>query len=125
MDNFSTNAALITALIMNYFNGIYNGDTALLEKAFHPKALIVGDIKGMPYFKTVDQYLEGVKVRKSPHELGEKFKMEIISLEVINNTAVAKVKVPIFEYNYYDQLSIAIVDGKWIIVNKMLTHVNK
>jgi uncharacterized membrane protein YiaA len=110
---------------MNYFNGIYNGDTALLEKTFHPKALIVGDIKGLPYFKTVDQYLEGVKNRKSPNELGEKFKMEIISLEIINHTAVAKVKVPIFEYNYYDQLSLAIVDGKWVIVNKLLTHVNK
>ena len=125
MENFTTNAALITALLMNYFNGIYNGDTALLQKTFHPKALIVGDIKGLPYFKTVDQYIEGVKNRKSPHELGEKFKMEIISLEIINHTAVAKVKVPIFEYNYYDQLSLAIVDGKWVIVNKLLTHVNK
>ncbi|QSB28972.1 nuclear transport factor 2 family protein [Flavobacterium sp. CLA17] len=124
MDNFSTSAALITALIMNYFNGIYKGDAALLEKTFHPKALIVGDIKGMPYFKTLDQYLEGVKGRKSPRELGEKFNMEIVSLEVINNTAVAKVKVPIFEYNYYDQLSFAVVDGKWVIVNKLLTHVN-
>jgi len=124
MDNFSTNTALITALLMGYFNGIYTGDVTALKSIFHPQALIAGDINGQPYFKTLDQYLEGVKNRKSPKELGEAFKMKIISLEIINNTAVAKTQVPIFEYNYYDQLSLVIIDGKWVIVNKLLTHVN-
>src|SRR3954470_16627405 len=101
MENFSTNAALITAVLMNYFNGIYNGDITTLKTVFHPQALVAGDINGQAYFKTVDEYLEGVKNRKSPHELGDEFRMKIISLEIINNTAVAKVQVPIFEYNYY------------------------
>jgi len=125
MNSFSTNAALITSLIMNYFNGIYTGDVTLLRSSFHPQTLIAGDINGQPYFKTVDQYLEGVKNRKSPQELGEEFKMKIISLEIINNTAVAKAQVLIFGYNYYDQLSLVIVDGKWIIVNKLLTNVKE
>lgn len=124
MESFGTNAALITAVLMNYFNGIYNGDITTLKSAFHPKAIVAGDINGQPYFKTVDEYLEGVKNRKSPKELGEDFKMKILSLEIINNTAVAKVQVPIFGYNYYDQLSFVIVDGKWIIINKLLTNVN-
>jgi len=123
MENFGTNVALITAVLMNYFNGIYNGDVTLLKSAFHPQAVVSGDINGAPYFKTIDQYLEGVKNRKSPHDFGEEFKMKILSLEIINNTAVAKVQVPIFEYNYYDQLSLVIVDGKWVIVNKLLTNV--
>ncbi|MDP5202368.1 nuclear transport factor 2 family protein [Flavobacterium sp. DG2-3] len=123
MESFGTNAALITAVLMNYFNGIYNGDVTTLQSAFHPQAIVSGDINGQPYFKTVEQYLEGVKNRKSPKELGEDFKMKILSLEIINNTAVAKVQVPIFEYNYYDQLSLVVVDGKWIIVNKLLTNV--
>ncbi|MET3026152.1 nuclear transport factor 2 family protein [Flavobacterium sp. UW10123] len=124
METFGTNAALITAVLMNYFNGIYNGDITTLKSAFHPKAIVAGDINGQPYFKTVDEYLEGVKNRKSPKELGEDFKMKILSLEIINNTAIAKVQVPIFDYNYYDQLSFVIVDGKWIIINKLLTNVN-
>ncbi|PKB18764.1 nuclear transport factor 2 family protein [Flavobacterium sp. 5] len=125
MDNFSTNTALITALLMNYFNGVYTGDVTQLRSVFHPQTLLAGDINGQSYFKTLDQYLEGVKNRKSPKELGEEFKMKIISLEIINNTAVAKTQVPILGYNYYDQLSLAIVDGKWIIVNKLLTNVNQ
>lgn len=40
MENFSTNAALITAVLMNYFNGIYNGDVSLLQSVFHQEAII-------------------------------------------------------------------------------------
>ncbi|PZQ79270.1 MAG: nuclear transport factor 2 family protein, partial [Flavobacterium johnsoniae] len=50
---------------------------------------------------------------------------EIISIEVINTIAVAKTHVPIFEYNYYDLLSLSLIDGNWVIVNKLLTHVNE
>ncbi|MBO9584963.1 MAG: nuclear transport factor 2 family protein [Flavobacterium sp.] len=124
MENFGTNAALITAVLMNYFNGIYNGDVTLLQSVFHPQAIIGFDLNGETHFKTVNQYLEGVKNRKSPQELEEEFKMKILSLEIINNTAVAKVQVPIFEFNYYDFLSLIVVDGKWVISNKLATKVN-
>jgi hypothetical protein len=124
MENFGTNAALITAVLMNYFNGIYTGDVPLLRSVFHQEAIVGFDINGKTHFKTVNQYLEGVKNRKSPKELGEEFKMKILSLEIINNTAVAKVQVPIFEYNYYDLLSLIVVDGKWVISNKLATKVN-
>ncbi|KFF03050.1 nuclear transport factor 2 family protein [Flavobacterium reichenbachii] len=124
MENFGTSAALITAVLMNYFSGIYNGDVPLLKSVFHSQAIVGFDINGETHFKTVNQYLEGVKNRKSPHELGEEFKMKILSLEIINNTAVAKVQVPIFDYDYYDLLSLIFVDGKWVISNKLATKVN-
>jgi len=124
MKTFNENAKVITAILQDYFNGIYKGDTDLLKSIFHPHALVSGDIKGELYFKTLDEYLQGVQNRKSPYELGAAFNMEILSLEIINAIAVAKVHIPIFEYNYYDLLSLAVVDGKWVIVNKLLTHVN-
>ncbi|AWK05671.1 nuclear transport factor 2 family protein [Flavobacterium crocinum] len=124
MESFGTNAPLITAVLMNYFNGIYNGDVPLLQSVFHPQAIVGFDLNGETHFKTVNQYLEGVKNRKSPKELGEEFKMKILSLEIINNTAVAKVQVPIFEFDYYDLLSLIVVDGKWVISNKLATKVN-
>ena len=68
--------------------------------------------------------MEGVKNRKSPQELGEEFKMKILSVEIINNTAVAKVQVPIFEFDYYDFLSLIISDNKWVIINKLASKVN-
>ena len=125
MNNYIDNATAVSAVLSNYFNGIYNGDTELLRGIFHPTALVVGDINGQPYFKTVDQYLEGVKNRKSPSELNEKFNMEILSIEIINSIAIAKVRVPIFDFNYYDLLSLSKVNGEWIIINKLLTHVKE
>ncbi|TPD66071.1 nuclear transport factor 2 family protein [Flavobacterium microcysteis] len=125
MKNRNEDRKQITSVLDDYFNGIFVGDTNLLRSVFHPMAFLSGDINGEPYFKTLEQYLEGVKNRKSPNELGAKFGMEIISIEIINTIAVAKTHVPIFEYNYYDLLSLSLIDGKWVIVNKLLTHVNE
>lgn len=123
MDTYTDRAADITAVLSDYFNGVFKGDTDLLRSAFHPQALVAGDVNGQAYFKTLDQYLDGVRNRKSPFELGESFRMEIISIEIINQIAVAKVRLPMFEFNYHDLLSLTKVDGKWLIVNKLLTHV--
>ncbi|MHA4737660.1 nuclear transport factor 2 family protein [Dyadobacter sp. MSC1_007] len=124
MNNYTDNAAAITATISDYFNGVFNGDVDLLRSAFHPQTLVSGDVNGQPYFKTVDQYLDGVKNRKSPSELGQQFKMEIISIEIINMIAVVKARLVMFEFNYYDLLSLSKIDGKWVIVNKLLTNVS-
>ncbi|MGN7889467.1 nuclear transport factor 2 family protein [Dyadobacter sp. 22481] len=123
MDTYTDRAADITAVLSDYFNGVFKGDTDLLRSAFHPQALVAGDVNGQAYFKTLDQYLDGVRNRKSPFELGESFRMEIMSIEVINQIAVAKVRLPMFEFNYHDLLSLTKVDGKWLIVNKLLTNV--
>ncbi|PZO24503.1 MAG: nuclear transport factor 2 family protein [Flavobacteriaceae bacterium] len=125
MKTTDENRKLITSVLEDYFNGIFVGDINLLRSVFHPMAFLSGDINGEPYFKTLEQYLDGVKNRKSPNELSAKFGMEIISIEIINTIAVAKTHVPIFEYNYYDLLSLSLIDGNWVIVNKLLTHVNE
>lgn len=125
MKTTDENRKLITSVLEDYFNGIFVGDINLLRSVFHPMAFLSGDINGEPYFKTLEQYLEGVKNRKSPNELGAKLGMEIISIEIINTIAVAKTHIPIFEYNYYDLLSLSLIDGNWVIVNKLLTHVNE
>lgn len=124
MNDYKDNSAAIAAVLSNYFEGVYSGNTELLASVFHTESLVSGDVKGVPYFKTIAQYLEGVKNRKSPKELNGPFRMEILSIEIINSIAVAKTHLQMFEYNYYDLLSLNKIDGKWIIVNKLLTHVN-
>lgn len=113
----------IKATISDYFQGIYNGDSDKLENAFHLQALLFGDIKGEPYFKTVTDYIDGVKSRKSPNDLGEDFKMEILSIEIMGNMATVKAHVPMLGFNYYDFLSLNKINGDWKIVNKLFTHV--
>ncbi|MDI9257929.1 nuclear transport factor 2 family protein [Flavobacterium sedimenticola] len=121
---YSKESIAIQQTIQNYFNGIFNGDTMLLLKVFHPNCLLIGDINGQPYFKDVNQYLMGVKERKSPSELSEPFRMEILSIEVLGNNAVAKLHVPMLGFNYYDFLSLSKINSEWVIVNKLFTNVN-
>ena len=123
MDNSIMDKLEITAVLSSYFEGVFKGDTALLGSVFHPQALVAGDINGQPYFKTLSEYLEGVKNRKSPFELKETFRMEILEIEIVNSIAIAKVRVPIFEFSYCDLLSLTKIGGKWVIVNKLLTNI--
>jgi hypothetical protein len=120
---YAQNSQEIHALVMQYFNGIYKGDISGLKSVFHPRALLFGDVNNQDYFKDIDQYFEGVKNRKSPSELDEPFQMKIISVEIINKVAIVKAHLPMLGFNYYDYLSIANVDSKWTIVNKLFTNV--
>ncbi len=113
----------IEKVVLDYFNGIYQGDIDLLESAFSKKAMLYGDIKGEPYEREMGPYLESVKQRKSPRELGEDFKMEIVGMEIIGRLALVKAHLPMLGYNYYDFLSLYHADGKWSIVNKLFAHV--
>ena len=116
--------AIVTALEERYFKGIYEGDIALLETVFHPKTLLFGDIKGTPYAKTLEEYLEGVKNRQSPKDSGKPFQGEILSVHIVNSIAVAEAKVRMYDSLYHDILSFHKTDGKWRIVSKMLTDTN-
>ncbi|MFZ4929191.1 nuclear transport factor 2 family protein [Chryseobacterium sp. Mn2064] len=106
-----------------YFKGIYEGNTELLSKAFYKEALLFGDLNGAPYFKTAQQYIEGVGNRVSPEKSGKDFKATIISIEVINSIATAKLNVKMYDFNYYNFITFNHIDGKWLIVNKTLTNV--
>jgi len=119
-DKFSSE---IKTVVSQYFQAIFYGDSDTLENTFHPQALLFGDIKGEPYFKTVADYIDGIKSRKSPNDLGEDFKMKILSIEIMSNMATVKAHVPMLGFNYYDFLSLNFVQGEWKIVNKLFTHV--
>jgi hypothetical protein len=122
--NHEANIAIEQALAAYYFQGIYAGNVELLKKAFYPGTFLFGDINGQPYAKTLDEYLEGVADRTSPKDSGKPYQTEIISIDVIHSIAIAKVRVKMYEFNYYDFLSFHKIDEKWVIVNKMLTHVD-
>jgi hypothetical protein len=113
--------AITQVLEEHYFKGIYEGDINMLRKIYHPGTLVLGDIKGQPYSKSLDEYLDGVKNRQSVKDSGKPFKGTIISIDVVNSIAVAKLHVKMYDFNYDEFLSFHKIDGKWLIVNKMLT----
>lgn len=113
--------AIATALESDYFPGIYEGDIEKLSHILYPGTLLFGDIKGQPYAKTLDQYLDGVKNRQSVKDSGKPFKGTILSIDVVNTIAIAKVHVKMYDFNYDEFLSFHKINNRWVIVNKMLT----
>jgi hypothetical protein len=117
--------AIELTLKESYFKGIYEGNIALLKQLYHPGTLMFGDVKGEPYFKTLDQYLDGVRSRTSPRDSDTPFKGEIISIMVIHSIATAEVKVNMYAFHYHEFLSFHQVNGRWLIVNKMITDISE
>jgi len=116
--------AIAQALEDYYFKGIYEGNVNTLGNIFNPGTLLFGDVKGQPYAKTLDQYLDGVAHRQSPKDSDKPFKGDILSINTVNSIGVAQVMVKMYEFNYHEFLSFHKIDGKWLIVNKMITDVN-
>ena len=125
METQTDTIAISQALEDYYFNGIYTGNISLLNKVYHPGTLLFGDVKGQPYAKTLTEYLDGVANRQSPKDSGKPFKGEILNINVVQSIAIAQVKVKMYDFNYTDFLSFHKIDGKWLIVNKMMSDVNQ
>ena len=123
MENSEADSLAISQTLDNYFKSIYEGDITLLSSTFNAGTLLFGDVKGQPYAKTLDVYLDGVKNRQSPKDSGKPFKGEIITINVINSIAVAKVRVKMYDFNYHEFLSFHKIDNRWVIVNKMISDV--
>lgn len=124
MENNRQDSLAITGVLEDhYFKGIYEGDVDMLREIFNPGTLLFGDVKGQPYAKTLDQYLEGVKNRQSVKDSGKPFKGTIISIDIVNSIAAAKVHVKMYDFNYDEFLSFHKIDDHWLIVNKMITDV--
>lgn len=116
-------SAISNALENFYFKGIYEGDTTLLSTVYHPGTLLFGDVKGQPYAKTLEQYLDGVQNRQSPKDSGKPFKGEILNIRVVNSIAVAEIKVTMYDFVYQEFLSFHRIDGRWLLVNKMISDI--
>jgi hypothetical protein len=125
MKNNTADSANIAEILTNiYFKGIYEGDVQRLESIYYSGTLLFGDAAGKPYFKTIAQYLNGVKNRQSPKDSGKPFQAEIISIRLVNSIAVAEVKVKMYDFNYHEFLSFHKLEGNWLIVNKMISDVS-
>jgi hypothetical protein len=124
MENNSEDSLAISDALNNYyFNGIYEGDLKALQNILNPGTLLFGDVKGKPYSKTLDEYLDVVKNRQSPKNSGKIFKGTIHSISVVNSIAIAKVHVKMYDFEYDEFLSFHKIDNRWVIVNKMMSDV--
>jgi hypothetical protein len=118
-------ATIAQALQEYYFQGSYEGDLNKLKQIFQPGTRLFGDVKGQPYSKTLDEWLDVVGNRESPKDSGKPFKGDILNIKVVNSVAVAEVQVKAYDMVYHDFLSLHRIDDKWVIVSKIMSGVNQ
>lgn len=61
----------VTSAVETYARGLRRSDPELIEKAFHPKAQIMGAPEGREHFDTREGFLQFIRRTAAPKSAGE------------------------------------------------------
>ena len=110
----------IREVINVYFESMYESSPEKVHRAFHPAAKIVGYLNGELAEMTVAQFADFVaSIDPSPAASGADKLLEIISIEIAGQTAVARVRDAYIGSLFLDTLSLVEQNGEWRIYNKL------
>ncbi|MFV3128665.1 nuclear transport factor 2 family protein [Niveispirillum sp. KHB5.9] len=109
----------VTALMADYFDGLYHSDAAHLGRIFHPLAVYACATEGRLTHLTMDAYLPMVAARASPASQGEVRRDEIVAITFAGPvTALVQARCAIGPKRFTDFLSLVKLDGQWRIIAK-------
>lgn len=113
----------VTALLRDYFDGLYFSDTQRLKRVFHPQAVYATATEGTPLILRMDEYLPVVDKRPAPASRGDARSDRIVSIDFVGPvTALAKVQCAIKPKHFTDLLTLIQVDGRWQIISKVFHY---
>lgn len=109
----------VTALMADYFDGLYHSDAARLGRVFHPQAVYACATEGRLTHLTMDAYLPIVAARQSPASRGEVRRDEVVSITFAGPvTALVQARCAIGSKHFTDFLSLVKLEGQWQIIAK-------
>jgi hypothetical protein len=111
--------ANVTAIVQQYFDGLYHGDITKLSAIFHSDVWL----KAPGNRRSVKQWLSEVENRPTPKEQERPYMFKLLSLDIVQDQAMVKIHCPLFDFNYIDFLGLLKENGQWLIVNKMYTDI--
>ena len=112
--------AEITAVMADYFDGLYFSDTDRLGRAFHPDAQYVCASEGSLTRLSMDAYFPIVDARPSPASRSEPRADRIISIEFAGPvTAFVRAECAIGPKRFTDFLTFIRLDDEWRIIAKV------
>ena len=115
----------IQDLIHTYFECMYESSAAKAHAAFHPSAMITGYMGDTLQQMSVAEFAELVSQQQpSAKEQGSPKRLDILSIEIAGETAVARVRDDYLGMTFLDTLSLIKCDGDWHIYNKLF-HVEQ
>ena len=110
----------VTAVVSDYFEGLYHSDSNILRKVFHPSALYACASDGTLLTLRMDEYFPIIDKRPSPASRNDPRTDRIISIEFAGPvTAWARAECSILPKHFIDLLTLIRVDGQWQIISKV------
>ena len=114
--------AAIDAVIKDYLDGLYEGDTEKLGRAFHPTCALTHVNEGQLVIVPRDEWFKAVNGRAKPKEAGLLRHDDVLSVDHLDDkTALVKLKCAIPPKYFTDLLSLLKIDGRWQIAQKVFT----
>lgn len=106
--------------IQTYFDCMYESSAEKTHEAFHPNAKITGYMADGLTEMTVSEFATVVAGQQpSAKEKGEPARLDIVSLDIAGDTAIARVRDDYLGMTFLDTLSFLKTDGNWSIYNKL------
>lgn len=113
----------VVAVLANYFDGLYHGDTGRLRRVFHPRAQYACAVGGVLQCLSMAEYFPIVDARPSPASRDQARADAIRSIAFAGPAAaVARVRCRIGEKHFDDILSLIHVDDRWQIIAKVFDY---
>lgn len=113
----------LTAVLLDYFEGLYRSDSQILRRVFHPAALYACASDGTLLALNMPDYFAVVDKRPSPASRGDARTDRILSIDFIGPvTALARVQCSILPRHFTDSLTLVLIDGRWQIISKVFHY---
>ncbi|MDQ3125767.1 MAG: nuclear transport factor 2 family protein [Pseudomonadota bacterium] len=112
--------AALTAVMADYFDGLYLGDTTRLRRVFHPDAQYTCATEGSLTLLSMDAYFPIVDARPSPASRSEPRADRILSIEFAGPvTAFVRAECSIGPKRFTDFLTFIRLHDEWRIIAKV------
>ena len=110
----------VEKIIKTYFESMHESSAAKAHLAFHPNAKISGYTQEGLAEMTVNDFANLIGGNlPSPKKKGEVARLDILSINIAGDTALARVRDDYQGMTFLDSLSLLKCDEKWSIYNKL------
>ena len=118
----NTDMGALVAMANAYFDAAYAMDADKFASIFHPSCSVtkVGE-DGNVSVTPLEKWLAAVRNMKAPQQLGLERHDEIMSIDVVSELALLKLKLQIPPRYMTDMLLCLKVNGTWKIAQKVMT----
>ena len=106
--------------IQTYFDCMHQSNSDKAHVEFHENAKITGYLEDGLHQMSVDEFAGFVASQQpSPQAQGQPARLDVVSVAVAGDTAVAQVRDDYLGMTFLDTLSLLKADGRWQIYNKL------